>query len=128
MRTNRCGPTDTAYGVSTAAYLETLPDFLKAQAQATVYSLEPTFRRDLIGGAALTLNFTKALVAIGEERQIKSAAELRYIRYACDVNSDAFYHGQMHYHGHRHPRSTTARGPLFSTSLRWSGSSMSPKM
>jgi hypothetical protein len=29
---------------------------------------------------------------------------------------------------HRHPRATTARGPLFSTSLRWSRSSMSPKM
>jgi hypothetical protein len=28
----------------------------------------------------------------------------------------------------RHPRSTTARGPLFSTSLHWSRSSMSPKM
>jgi Xaa-Pro dipeptidase len=73
-------------------YIETLPGFLKAQAPATVYSLEPTYRRDLVGQDPLTVDFTKALVAIGEERQIKSAAELVYIRYACDVNSDAFYH------------------------------------
>jgi Xaa-Pro dipeptidase len=79
------------YGVDAVLYLEALTEFLTAEKPATVYSLEPTFRASLVK-APISLDFSAALVAIGEERQLKSAEELKLIQYACDVNSDAFYY------------------------------------
>jgi Xaa-Pro dipeptidase len=74
------------------AYVEGLSEFVKSKAPATLYSLEPTYVPSLVQGVAAAVDFEAALTAIGEERQIKSPEELKLIQYACDVNSDAFYH------------------------------------
>lgn len=79
------------YGVDETRLVPELAAFLAAERPATVYTLEATCDRALLDATGLPLNFTIALEAIGEERQLKGAGELELLRYACDVNCDAFY-------------------------------------
>lgn len=78
------------YGMDEVLLLPKLTEFLNEKKPATLYSLEPTFRANLLSGVTIPVDYHIALVAIGEERQIKSEEELTLIKYACDVNCDAF--------------------------------------
>ena len=69
-----------------------LVDYLKEKKPETIYTLEETYNEKIMKEVSIPLNFKIALEAIGEERQIKNEGELELMRYACNVNCDAFYH------------------------------------
>jgi Xaa-Pro dipeptidase len=79
------------YGVDSVLYIEEIPNFLSTKGPAQLFGIEPTYRPSLVGTAAIPVDFEAAVTAIGEERQFKSAEEIKLIQYACDVNSDAFF-------------------------------------
>jgi Xaa-Pro dipeptidase len=81
------------YGFDEVRLLPTLPQFLAEKKPEKIHSLKQTFRAEEVGSTSIPMEFDKEVfVAIAEERQLKSAEELKLIQYACDVNSDAFYH------------------------------------
>lgn len=79
----------TRYGMDEVRLTPTIADFLAQVKPKTIYTLEPTF---LLKDPKFPVDYKVALEAIGEERQIKDDDELELIRYACNVNCDAFRH------------------------------------
>jgi len=69
-----------------------IEEFVNEKNPVQLYSLEPTILKDKIKNVKIPIDYKVALEAIGEERQLKSEEEMKLIQYACDVNSDAFYH------------------------------------
>lgn len=70
--------------------IQTLKEYIQSQNPPTIYSLDQTFRKELLEGINIPIDFVAFFRAVGEERQIKSSDELELMKYACNVNCNAF--------------------------------------
>jgi len=79
----------TQYGIEFRD-VTTLQAYIKEQKPEKLYSFDETFRKDLMEGIDIPVDYVEWFRAVGEERQIKSKDELELMRYACNVNCNAF--------------------------------------